>query len=110
MPSVVRQGKPTKRQVSGERRRIGPVKEFAVYTLLRLGLLVGAFAIVVGIWSLFADGVPLLWAAVVAFLVSGVISLFMLNKPREAFAAKVQARAAKVTQAVEAQRSKEDID
>lgn len=86
------------------------MKEFAVYTLLRIGLFVGALAIVVGVWSLFGDSVPMLWAAIVAFLISGVLSLTLLNRPREAFAAKVQQRAERVTEKIEAQRAKEDTD
>lgn len=86
------------------------MKEFAVYTLLRFGLLVGAFAIVVGVWSIFSESVPWFWAAILAFVLSGVVSLFMLNRPREQFAVKVQERAARVTQAVEERRSKEDVD
>ena len=35
------------------------VKEFAVYTLLRLVLLAGSFAMVAGIWLAVADEVPL---------------------------------------------------
>jgi Protein of unknown function (DUF4229) len=86
------------------------VKEFAVYTLLRLGLFVGAFAIVVGVWSLFSDPVPMLWALVVAFLISGVASLTLLNSPRDAFAAKVEQRAGRIAEKMEAQWAKEDTD
>ena len=31
------------------------VKEFWIYTILRLVLFAGSFGIVVGVWSLFAD-------------------------------------------------------
>ena len=61
------------------------VKEFAVYTLLRLVLLAGSFAMVAGIWLAVADEVPLLWVLVIAFVVSGVASYFILNRPRERF-------------------------
>ncbi|WP_235737437.1 DUF4229 domain-containing protein [Nocardioides alcanivorans] len=86
------------------------MKEFVVYTLLRLGLFVGAFAIVAGVWSQLADSVPVLWALVLAFLISGVASLTMLNSPREAFAAKVEQRAGRITDKMDAQRAKEDTD
>ena len=86
------------------------MKEFAVYTLLRLGLFLATLAIVVAIWGLFTDAVPVLWAAILAFLISGLASLLVLNRPREAFAAKVERGAAKVSDKIEAQRSKEDAD
>src|SRR4051812_13131527 len=38
-----------------------PMKEFAVYTALRLVLFAGAFAIVAGIWLAVTDSVPVLW-------------------------------------------------
>ena len=85
------------------------MKEFWVYTLLRVGLFIGSFAIVFGIWFIF-DDVPVLWVVVIAFIVSGVGSYFILERQREEFAAKVESRAAKASQKFEAQRSKEDAD
>ena len=85
------------------------MKEFWVYTLLRLGLFIGSFAIVFGIWFIF-DDVPVLWVVVIAFIVSGVGSYFILERQREEFAAKVETRAAKASQKFEEQRSKEDAD
>ncbi|MFS3129768.1 DUF4229 domain-containing protein [Nocardioides sp. Bht2] len=86
------------------------MKEFVVYTLMRLGLLVGAFAVVVGVWSIFADDVPVLWAVVLAFLISGIASFFVLNPQRERFAAKVEGRAARAAARFEERRAKEDDD
>ncbi len=85
------------------------MKEFWVYTLLRVGLFIGSFAIVFGIWFIF-DDVPVLWVVVIAFIVSGVGSYFILERQREEFAAKVESRAAKASQKFEEQRSKEDAD
>ena len=42
---------------------------------------------------------PLLWAVVLAFLVSGVASYFLLNAHRERFARKVSERAERATAA-----------
>ena len=86
------------------------MKEFWVYTLLRLGLFIGTFAIVFGIWFAITRDVPVLWVVVIAFVVSGVGSYYILERPREKFAAKVEGRAAKATQKFEEQRSKEDAD
>ena len=86
------------------------MREFVVYTLLRIGLFVGAFALVFGIWDLLADGVPVVAVLVIAFVLSGVASLVLLNRPREAFARRVQLRAERATAAFEARRSREDGD
>jgi len=86
------------------------VKEFAVYTLLRLVLLAASFAIVAGIWLAVADEVPLLWVLVIAFVVSGVASYFILNRPREKFAQRVDERARRASAAFEARKAREDAE
>jgi len=86
------------------------VKEFWIYTLLRLGLFIGSGAIVFGVWFVITEDVPLLWVIVIAFAVSGVGSYFLLERQRSAFAAKVERRAAKATEKFEAERAKEDAD
>lgn len=86
------------------------VKEFAVYTLLRLVLLAGSFAIVAGIWLAVADEVPLLWVLVIAFVMSGVASYFILNRPRERFAQRVDERARRASAAFEARKAREDAE
>jgi len=86
------------------------VKEFWIYTGLRAALFVGSFAIVLGVW-LFATGeVPVLWALIIALLISGLGSYFLLNGPREAFARRVQGRAERMSAKVEEMRTKEDAD
>ena len=85
------------------------VKEFAVYTLLRLVLLAGSFAIVAGIWLAVADEVPLMWVLVIAFVISGVVSYFVLNHPRERFAQRVDERARRASAAFEARKAREDV-
>jgi hypothetical protein len=86
------------------------VKEFWVYTALRGLLFVATLALVVGVWLLVADEVPVLWAIVVAFVLSGLGSFFVLRRSREAFARRVQARADRTSAAFEARRSREDTD
>jgi len=86
------------------------VKEFWVYTLMRLGLFLGSFAIVFGIWFVITGDVPVIWVVVIAFAVSGIGSYYLLERQREQFAVKVEGRAAKVSQKLEEQRSKEDAD
>ena len=83
------------------------MKEFVVYTLLRLALLAGTFAVVAGVWALVDGGFPWFPVLVIAFVLSGIASYFLLNGQRVAFASKVEKRA---TAAVERSRSKEDED
>jgi len=86
------------------------VKEFLIYTGLRVLLFLATLAVVFGIWLLVADEVPVLWAVVIAFAISGVASFYLLDRSRQAFAQRVQARAERASAALEAQRSKEDVD
>lgn len=86
------------------------MKEFWIYTLLRLVLFLGSFGIVAGIWVLVADEVPVFWAVVIAFVMSGLGSYFLLNGPREALARKVDTRAQKMSSKLDEMRAKEDAD
>jgi uncharacterized membrane protein len=69
------------------------VKEFVVYTALRIVLFLASFGIVVGI---------------MAFLVSGVASYYVLDRQREAFARRVESRAARASAAFEERKARED--
>jgi uncharacterized membrane protein len=86
------------------------VKEFWIYTGLRVLLFVATLALVFGGWLLLADEVPVLWAVVLAFALSGLASFFLLDRSRQAFAQRVEARAGRASAAFEAQRAKEDVD
>lgn len=86
------------------------MKEFWIYTLLRLVLFFASLGIVVGVWVLVAGEVPLLWAIVIAFLASGLGSYFLLDRQREALARRVQVRADNMSTKLDEMRSKEDVD
>ena len=86
------------------------MREFVVYTALRIGLFVTSLVVVVGVWMLIAGEVPLLWAVVIAFVVSGLASYFLLNRQREAFARRVEQRAERVHERFERMKAKEDVD
>jgi uncharacterized membrane protein YfcA len=87
------------------------VKEFVVYTAMRILLFLASFGIVVGIMALLFDGTyNLLVAVVVAFLVSGVASYFVLNRQREAFAERVETRASRAAAAFEERKAREDSE
>jgi hypothetical protein len=86
------------------------VKEFVVYTLLRLLLFVASVAVVAGLWLAVADSVPVMWVLLIALAVSGVASYFLLNRQRESFARRVDDRARRATAAFEAHKAREDVD
>ncbi|WP_457205254.1 DUF4229 domain-containing protein [Nocardioides sp. P5_C9_2] len=88
------------------------MKEFLVYTTLRILLFIGMVGLVVGVWTLLdGDGeVNLLWPVVIAFALSGIASYFLLNRQRDAFARKVEERAARATAAFDERRAREDSD
>jgi uncharacterized protein DUF4229 len=87
------------------------VKEFLVYTGLRLGLFVSTFVVLAGVWALVSDeDVPLIWPLVLAMVVSGVVSAYFLKGPRERFAARIDQGAQRASAKFEEMRSKEDVD
>ena len=87
------------------------MKEFVVYTAMRLVLFVASFGIVVGVMALAFDGrYNLFWAVILAFLISGIASYFILNRQREAFAQRVESRAARASAAFEERKAREDRD
>lgn len=86
------------------------MKEFVVYTGLRLLMLLATFGIVIGIWLLVADSANIFVAIIIAFVVSGVGSYFLLNRPREALAQRVETRAARASEAFEKLKAKEDVE
>lgn len=88
------------------------MKEFVLYTAARIGVFVATYAIVAGIYLLVTGGdtLPILWPLLVAAVISGVVSIYLLRGMRERFAAVVQQRADKASARFEAARSKEDQD
>ena len=86
------------------------MKEFVVYTGLRIGLFVASLVVVFGAWALVADTVPILWVVVISFVISGLASYFLLNRQRAAFARRVEQRADRMQERFEQMKSKEDVD
>ena len=87
------------------------MKEFVVYTVMRIALFLASFGIVVGVMALLSDGrYNLFWAVILAFLISGIASYFILDRQREAFARRVESRAAKASAAFEEHKAREDRD
>jgi hypothetical protein len=86
------------------------VKEFVVYTGLRLLLFAATFGIVIGVWTLAGGTANIFVAVIAAFVVSGIGSYFLLDRQREALARHVDARASRAAAAFEQRRAKEDAD
>ena len=58
------------------------MKEFWIYTGLRIALFVASLGVVAGVWMLASDEVPVVWVIVIAFAVSGVASYVLLAPQR----------------------------
>ena len=87
------------------------MKEFVVYTVMRIALFLASFGVVVGVMALVFDGrYNLFWAVILAFLISGVASFFILDRQREAFARRVEARASRAAAAFEERKAREDSE
>jgi hypothetical protein len=88
------------------------VKEFAVYTVARIGLFVASYAIIAAVYMLATgrDSVPLIWPLLLAAVVSAVASYYLLQGPRNRFAARVEQRASNIARRFEEARAKEDQD
>ncbi len=87
------------------------MKEFVVYTVLRIVLFLASLGVIVGVMALVSGGrFHLFWAVVLAFLVSGIASYFILERQRVAFAQRVETRAARAAAAFEERKAREDAD
>ncbi len=86
------------------------MKEFWVYTGLRLGIFVAAAAVVFGIWLAVAGTAPVMWVLLIALVISGVASYFLLGRQRSALAHHVDERARRATAKIEEMKAKEDVD
>jgi hypothetical protein len=85
------------------------VKPFLIYSMLRLLLFIAVFAVVLGVWILaFGEDSSIFWPLLIGLFVSGVLSIFVLNKPREQFAEQVEARARRAAQKFDELKARED--
>jgi hypothetical protein len=86
------------------------VKAFWLYTGLRLLLFAASFGVVFSAWLLIAGEANLLIAIVIAFVISGIGSYFLLERQRQALAVHVEDRAARASARFDEMKSKEDVD
>jgi hypothetical protein len=84
------------------------VKDFAIYTALRLGLFLLTWAAVTGAWILITDEAQVGLTFLVALVISGIGSYWVLAGPRERLAQQVETRASRATAAYDERRAKED--
>jgi Protein of unknown function (DUF4229) len=87
----------------------GKVKEFVVYTLARIGMFLAALVVFFGLFALLGLQ-SVLWPIVLAAVSSAVASYYLLQGPRQRFAARVETRASKISRRFEESRAKEDRD
>ena len=81
-----------------------------IYTVLRVLLLAASLGVVVGVWLMFDETVNVMIAFLIALVVSGIGSYFLLNRYRESFARVVERRAQRAAAAFEQKKAKEDVD
>jgi Protein of unknown function (DUF4229) len=86
------------------------VKEFWVYTAMRLALFAASVAVVGGIWLAIDDLANVMWVLIVSLGVSGLASYFVLGRQRTALAHHVDERARRATERFEELKAKEDAD
>jgi hypothetical protein len=86
------------------------VKEFWIYTALRLLLFAATAAIVFGIWLAVAGSANVMWVLIIALVVSGIASYLLLGRQRSRLAQHVDARARRAASKFEEMRAKEDVD
>jgi len=96
--------------VTGRLVTLNSVKEFWIYTLARIALFLVTWGAVTGAWLLIAGEVSPGLTLIIAFIISGIGSYFVLGNQREALAQRVQVRAENASAKFEEQRTKEDID
>jgi uncharacterized protein (DUF983 family) len=83
------------------------MKEFAIYTGLRLALFLVTFGI---LWVAFHTWLSAWPLALLALFITAILSLFVLRSARDRLAAKIDERAARIASRMEAARTAEDDD
>jgi Protein of unknown function (DUF4229) len=86
------------------------VKEFWIYTGLRLLLFAASVVVVGGIWLAVTDSANVMWVLIVSLVISGLASFLLLGRQRAALARHVDERARKATEKFEELKAKEDVD
>ncbi|MDX6259480.1 MAG: hypothetical protein QOH84_1168 [Kribbellaceae bacterium] len=83
------------------------MKEFAIYTGLRLALFLVSFGV---LWLAFHYWLSAWPLALLALFITAILSLFVLRSARDRLATKIDERASRMASRIEAARSAEDED
>jgi len=83
------------------------MKEFAIYTGLRAGLLAVCFGV---LWLALNHWLSIWPIVLLALIVSSILSIFVLRAARDRLAGKIDDRATKISHRLEQARSAEDDD
>jgi CHASE1-domain containing sensor protein len=86
------------------------VKEFWVYTGLRLLVFAASVVLVGAVWLAVDESANVMWVLIVSLVISGFASYFVLGRQRAALARHVDERARKATTKLEELKAKEDVD
>jgi len=88
------------------------VKHFLIYSGLRLALFLACWAAIAAVATLiFGSGTEVgIWSLVLGAVISSVLSLKLLEGPRERFAQSVQGRAERASARLQEMKSAEDAD
>ncbi|GAB2633508.1 DUF4229 domain-containing protein [Kribbella swartbergensis] len=83
------------------------MKEFAIYTGLRAALFAACFAV---LWFALRTWLTVWPIALLALIVSSILSIFVLRAARDRLADKIEHRAEKIAHRIEQSRTAEDDD
>lgn len=86
------------------------VKEFWIYTGLRLIFFAASVVVIGGVWLAVSDSASVMWILILSLAVSGLASYFLLGNQRTALARHVDERARRATEKFEELKAKEDVD
>ena len=81
------------------------MKEFAVYTGLRLALFAASFGL---LWVALSSWLGLFPLLLLALLVSSILSIFVLRAARDRLARSIENRAARIARRIDESRRAED--
>jgi membrane protein implicated in regulation of membrane protease activity len=83
------------------------MKEFAIYTGLRLVLFAASFGI---LWVALHSLIGIFPLLLLALIVSSILAIFVLRAARDRLAANIEQRADRIASRIQAARSAEDED
>jgi len=83
------------------------MKEFAVYTGLRLALFAACFAV---LWFALNNWLTIFPLLLIALIVSSILSIFVLRAARDRLAGTIEQRAGRISSRIEQSRRAEDDD